>query len=135
MKWRLSFLFICIIGCKTEVETPCGTLRCPVNTKSISISTIDAFKKPLKAAYIESYNYRTGIKNTNLQDRPHIINFKAYKYSVFENPRAFSTKGDAVSLYIRSESGKETTTNYKIAGGECACEVIKISGPEVIQIK
>jgi hypothetical protein len=134
MKWLFLILLISTFGCKRQVETLCGTLKCPIEEKTVSISTVDAFHKPLKAAYIESFNYRTGVRHTNLQGWPHLVNAVSYKYRVFDNPRAFSATGDAVSLTIRSESGKESTTYHKIAGGQCACDVIRISGLDVIQI-
>lgn len=113
MKWLVLFLLVGVFVCKREVQTLCGTLRCPIAKGAISISTVNAFGKPFKAAYIETFNFRTGVRDTDLQEWPHLINAVAYKYRIFDNPRAFSTTGDAVSLTIRSESGKESTTIIK----------------------
>ncbi|HEX8609086.1 MAG TPA: hypothetical protein VF679_10650 [Pedobacter sp.] len=132
---KLAFLMLLgIFGCKSPVETPCGILRCPAEAVSISVLTIDASGKSVKAAYIETLNLRTGFRDINLQEFRNHVKQVTYKYKIFGNPRRFSTTGDAVSVLIRSESGNESTTYFKIAGGECTCDVLKISGPEVIQI-
>jgi hypothetical protein len=134
MKWFILLMLIGTLGCTREVQTICGTLRCPNDQKTVSISTVDALGKPMKAAYIETFNFRTGVRRTDLQGWPYVINPVAFKYELFRRPSEFSSSGDAVSIKIRSETGSESLTYHKIAGGECSCDVIRISGLAVIQI-
>ena len=134
MKWLFCLLLLSSLGCRREVQTICGTLRCPIEQKTVSISTVDALGKPMKAAYIETFNFRTGVRRTDLQGWPYVINPVAFKYELFRSPSEFSSSGDAVSIKIRSETGSESLTYHKIAGGECACDVRRISGLSVIQI-
>jgi hypothetical protein len=66
---KLAFLLLLgVSGCKSPVETPCGILRCPVEAVSISILTVDASGKSVKASYIETLNLRTGFRDINLQE-------------------------------------------------------------------
>ena len=134
MKWLFCLLLLSSLGCRREVQTICGTLRCPVEQTSISIFTVDRFGKPSKAAYIESFNFRTGRRHIDLQEWPNPVNGVSYKYRLFQSPSEFSSTGDAVSVTIRSMSGNESISYYKIAGGECSCNVSKLSGLDTIQI-
>ena len=125
----LAFLFF---GCKKNVETECGTLRCPPLRITVQLSVVDTDGKPAKAAYIETINTRTGRKRTNLQNGPDYIATTAYKYNLFQRPSDFSSAGDLVEVLVRSQSGKEYKLTYVIKGGKCTCDLEKLSGPEIL---
>lgn len=130
----LLLIVICLLGCeKTEdVLTDCGILRCPVIRNTIYLSVKDVNGNPTEAAYIETYNTRTKKKEINLQTNSY--GSLTYEYPLFRRPRDFSFVGDSVVVLLKSKSGKEFTLNYIIKGGNCTCEVQKVSGPDSIVI-
>ena len=120
---------------KEERFTICGTMRCPADRNVIYLSIVNGNGIPTKASYIETYNTRTGRKEINLQDSPNYPGGESYKYRLFFNPRAFSTEGDYVVVLVKSETGKEFKVNYLMQGGDCACDVKKVDGPDVLKIE
>lgn len=136
MKYKMLLLLaICLFGCKRKMESDCGTLNCPPQRNTIFLSVVDLNGKPAKAAYIETYNTRTGNKQINLQDPPNYLGGETYKYKLFYNARDFSSSGDNVTVLLKSESGKEYKLIYLVKGGNCACEVEKLSGLSSITVE
>jgi hypothetical protein len=131
----LAVLAISLFGCKRTIETECGKLRCPPNEKNIYLSVVDAKGKRARASYIETYNTRTGKKHFDLQSQANYGGGTPGSYLLFSNPMSYSFLGDNVTVLIRSESGKEYNLNYLIKGGNCACEVQKLSGPDQLTIE
>ena len=131
----LVVIAISFFGCKRTVETECGKLRCPPNEIDIYLAVVDANGKPARASYIETYNTRTGKKNLDLQSQANHGGRTPSRYTLFTNPMSYSSSGDNMIVLVRSESGKEYNLNYLIKGGNCACEVQKLSGPDQLTIE
>lgn len=100
---------------------------------TISVKFIDFNGKPLVVKDYQSKNLRTG-KLMNASFATDTINYKGY-YSVVsdENLKDLSNS-DKVLV-----SAKHPVTNvlkqaeFTISGGECACHVGKIAGPDEIR--
>lgn len=108
--------------------TECGTIKCPPVRNTVYLSTKDLNGRPTAVSYIETHNIRTGKKEVNLQNSPNYTGGETYRYKLFYNIRDFSFSGDNVLVLVRSQSGKEYILDYTIKGGNCACEVEKVSG-------
>lgn len=131
----LLVVALAFLGCKRTVETECGKLRCPPVQNTIYLSIVNAQGKPVKVSYIETYNTRTGKKYTDLQAQANFAGGIPTEYRLFTGPSSFSTFGDNVMVLVRSESGKEYKLLYLIKGGNCACEVTKLSGADNLIIE
>ena len=133
---KLSFLSIFCFSCnKIPINTGCGIVRCPTETRSVTINTVDSNNQGIEAVKIEAVNFRTGKTYKDLQNHMNIGFGKIFSYRLFSAPTDFAESGDPVQVMITSGTGKIVRVSMTVSGGKCACSVKLISGPETINIE
>ena len=99
----------------------------------VTVKFIDANGNPLEVKDFKVVNLRT---NKDLTSSNYIdpINAKGnYLVVTDANTKDLSTKGDQIKVSARHPvNGTIREANFLVSGGECACHISKISGPEEI---
>ena len=129
----LSLLTVILLNACSKNKLSCENKLCTEQFVSINVKFLDSNGNPLLIKDYQSQNVRTGklLSSTSATDS---VNEKGY-YRVASdlNLKEFSTS-DKILV-----SAKHPVTNvlkqaeFTISGGECACHVAKIAGPDEIR--
>jgi hypothetical protein len=130
----LAFLIIVFFNsCTEESQETCEARVCTQMYATLSVKFIDFNGKPVVVKNYQSKNLRTG-KLLNATFVTDTINYKGYYYVVTDANLKDLSDSDKVLV-----SAKHPVTNvlkqaeFTISGGECACHVGKIAGPDEIR--
>jgi len=130
----LLFIIICY-GCskKQQDQTKCGPKICTAVFASVGVQFVDKNDNSLNVKNFQALNLRTGlfIKAQGVINPGFLPGY--YTIASDGNIKELSAEGDSIRVSgTDSLTAQTKTTIFKIAGGECACYISKISGPEKI---
>jgi hypothetical protein len=126
------FLFTILASCGKKEDLGCRSKSCTSESKSIVMRTVDQNGNPTSVIMMNAVNMRTKKTYTNLKKNVDPVNGNiSYTIATDDDIKDFSEEGDNVTLLARVASG-ELSYSIKIAGGECACHVTKLSSVEFI---
>jgi hypothetical protein len=133
---KTLFYFITVIlfwSCNKPEEINCENLICTQEFRMVTVKFIDANGNPLEVKDFKSVNLRTNedLTSSNYVDP---VNAKGYYAVVTDaNTKDLSTKGDHIRVSAKHPfNGTIKEADFVVSGGECACHISKISGPEEI---
>lgn len=130
----LSFLIITLFdSCTEENEVSCEQKVCSMQYVSVNVKFMDSNGNPLIVKDYQSKNLRTGklLTETNAID----TTFAKGIYTVANDSHLRELNSSDKVLV----SAKHPVTNvlkqaeFTISGGECACHVAKIAGPDQVR--
>lgn len=135
--YKLSILLVLAVflsSCdKEKTPTDCQQMACDASYSMLGISFTDKDGKGVAVKDYSAVNLRTGeliqpaiVASLNLVPGYYIVIDDSYR-------KKLSTEGDDIKVTGTYEvTGQTKTVTLKVAGGECACHIGKIAGPDKI---
>ncbi|MES2828962.1 MAG: hypothetical protein V4687_12425 [Bacteroidota bacterium] len=130
----LLMLAVSLVSCDKEKDpTDCQQMTCDASFSMLGISFTDKDGKGVAVKDYSAINLRTGeeikpaiVASLNLVPGYYVVIDDSYRKKV-------SATGDDIKVTGTYEAtGQTKTATLKVAGGECACHVTKISGPDKV---
>ncbi|TKC00629.1 hypothetical protein [Pedobacter cryophilus] len=137
MKTLCCFITVIMFwSCNKPEEINCENLICTQEFRIVNVKFIDALGNAIEVKDFKSLNLRTNkdLTSSNYVDP---INAKGYYTVVTDaNTKDLSSKGDYIRVSAKHPvNGTIKEVDFVVSGGECACHISKISGPEEIVFK
>lgn len=112
--------------------TDCEARACTKEFRVITLKFVDANANPQTVRDFKVINNRTG----EILIPPNDMTIQGvYVVASDSDLLKLSEKGDNVQVTaIDSKTNAKIQVDFVISGGVCSCHVIKISGPEIVQI-
>lgn len=129
-----AFLVASLLSCKKKTtEANCENQMCTEEFRSVSIKFVDNKGAAADVKDFSVVNQRTGEKVYANS----IIAYSMIKgsYMVVDdgNTKSLSEQGDNLKITATSLATNQTkSVLIKVSGGECACHINKVSGPDQV---
>lgn len=134
--YKIALILICTIvltSCDKKEPADCEARPCTQEFRMISIHFTDKDGNPTAVKNYSAINQRTGdsIKSASSAQ----MNMVQGSFIVVDDShlKKLSAEGDEIKVSATSEAtGQTKSAILKVAGGKCACHILKISGPEKV---
>jgi hypothetical protein len=124
------------VSCNEESKSNCPNKVCTEEFAMITIKAVNKKGEPVRLRSITSVNQRTKESLKTIDDTYAGLQKGTYIAVDDKSTKLLSEAGDSVLVTAIDSSGTITKTAVlKVAGGNCACHVSKVSGPDEIKFE
>jgi len=122
-----------LLSCKKKTTSECDDKMCTYEFRSVVFRFLDNKGEGAEVKDFSVINQRTGAKVTANSSATSSLIKGAFVIVDDGNTRSLSEAGDNLKITGTSVQTNQTkSATIKVSGGECACHIGKLSGPDQV---
>lgn len=123
-----------LTACSKKDSSDCENKICDESFATVIVKFVNKNGDGVAVKNYSSVNQRTGDTLSTSSDSDIYFEAGIYRVVSDNNLRKLSEEGDDIKVSgTLAESGQTKSAIIKIKGGNCACHISKVSGPEQIK--